>query len=143
MTAAAVPCLAQQIGAVEFIYDANGNRTARTLSFQKTRGSYDSQEGLPAELCAPIQATSIEVLTGFALTLYPNPTEGHFSVGVSNIVEGARLQATLYTPAGTVISRKSLSGNSIDFDLSGYATGLYLLRFEAGNEVLVWTIIKY
>ena len=139
LTVAAVPCLAQQRGTVSFNYDANGNRTARTLSFQegRGRGASDFQEA------SPLLASATDEIAGLRLTLYPNPTDGHFSVGVGNAVENTRLQAVLCTSAGTVVSYKALSGDRIDFDLSGHAAGVYVLRIEAGEETVTWKVIKH
>ena len=142
LAVAAVPCLAQQTGTVSFNYDANGNRTARTISFVESRGGSDTQGDPNAELATPMLASATDELAGLRLTLYPNPTEGRFSVGVGNAVEGTRLQAVLYTSAGTVVSCQALSGERIDFDLSGHAAGIYVLRIEAGGEARIWKVIK-
>ena len=143
LTVAAVPSLAQQRGTVSFSYDANGNRTARTVSFAKSRGGSELQ-GEPTDgLATPMLASATDELAGLRLSLYPNPTDGHFSVGVGNAVENTRLQAVLCTASGTVVSRKALSGDSLDFDLSGHAAGVYVLRLEAGGESRTWKVIKH
>ena len=143
LTAAAVPSLAQQRGTVSFSYDANGNRTARTVSFAKSRGGSELQ-GEPTDgLATPMLASATDELAGLRLSLYPNPTDGHFSVGVGNAVENTRLQAVLCTASGTVVSRKTLSGDRLDFDLSGQAAGVYVLRLEAGGESRTWKVIKH
>lgn len=142
LAVAAAPCLAQQSGTVLFSYDANGNRTARTISFAKSRGGSELEGNPTAGLATPLLASATDELAGLRLTLYPNPTEGRFSVGVGNAVEGTRLQAVLCTSAGTVVSRQALSGDRIDFDLSGHAAGVYVLRIEAGGETRTWKVIK-
>lgn len=142
LTVAAVPSLAQQNGTVSFSYDANGNRTARMISFKKSRDGSRLQGEPTDELATPLLASATDELAGLRLALYPNPTEGHFSVEVGNAVEGTRLQAVLYTSTGTVVSRKALSGGRIDFDLSGQASGVYVLRIEAGSETRIWKVIK-
>ena len=138
---AAVPCLAQQTGTVSFNYDANGNRVLRTLSFQRGDGKGRGDTEHPA--AAPLLATATDTLAGLELALYPNPTDGQFSVGVGNTAEGTRLEAVLCTPPGTVISRKTLAGESIDFDLSGHAAGVYVLRIEAAGQKRIWKVIKH
>ena len=141
LTVAAVPCLAQQTGTVSFNYDANGNRIMRFFSFQKTdgtgRGASDLQEALP------LLASATDEIAGLRLTLFPNPTDGQFAVGIGNTVEGTRFEAVLYTSAGNVISRKTLAGSRTDFDLSGHAAGVYVLRLEAGGESRTWKVIKH
>lgn len=137
---AAVPCLAQQTGTVSFNYDANGNRVLRTLSFQRGDGK---GRGDTEHTAAPLLASATDTLAGLELSLYPNPTDGRFSVGVGNAAEGTRLEAVLCTPTGAVVSRKTLAGESIDFDLSGHAAGVYVLRIEAGEETRTWKVIKH
>ena len=88
-------------------------------------------------------ASATDDLAGLRLSLYPNPTDGHFSVGVGNAIENTRLQAVLYTASGIVVSRKTLSGDRLDFDLSGQAAGVYVLRLEAGGESRTWKVIKH
>ena len=141
LTVAAVPCLAQQTGTVSFNYDANGNGTLRTLSFQRGDGKGRGDTKHIAN--APLLASATDTLAGHELALYPNPTDGQFSVGVGNAAEGTRLEAVLCTPTGAVISRKTLAGESIDFDLSGHAAGVYVLRLEAGGEAITWKVIKH
>ena len=132
LTVAAVPSLAQQGGTVSFNYDANGNRVLRQIEIGGGRG-----EAATATIGATEAHGPLEV------TLYPNPTEGRFSVGVDNAVENTRLQAVLYTAAGTVVSCKALSGDRIDFDLSGHTAGVYVLRIETGGETRTWKVIKH
>ena len=139
MTVAAVPCLAQQRGTVSFNYDANGNRISRTLSFRESKG-----RGVPdLQEASPMLASAADELAGLKLMLYPNPTDGQFAVGVTHAGEGMRLVAALYTPSGTLVSRKALSGDHIDFDLSSHSAGVYVLRIEAGGETRIWKVIKH
>ncbi len=138
LAAAAVPCLAQQDGTVSFSYDANGNRIARTFSFQSGDG-----QGRGGSAAAPLLASATDTLSGLELALYPNPTDGQFSVGVGNADGGTRLEAVLYAPTGAVVSRKTLSGESIGFDLSGHAAGVYVLRIEVAGQTRIWKVIKH
>ena len=143
LAVAAAPCFAQQSGTVLFSYDANGNRTMRTFSFQKGRCGSDNQEDPTVSQAELMSATATDELAGYELTFYPNPTDGHFSVGADNAGNGTLLQAALYTSKGTLLSRKTLTGDRIDFDLSGHAAGVYLLRLEAGDESRTWKVIKH
>lgn len=143
LAAAAVPCLAQQDGTVSFSYDANGNRAARTVSFAKDRGGSGLQGEPTCGLSASLLASATDELAGLRLSLYPNPTDGQFSVGVGNAAGGTRLEAVLYAPTGAVVSRKTLSGESIGFDLSGHAAGVYVLRIEVAGQTRIWKVIKH
>ncbi len=144
LAVAAVSCLAQQTGTATFNYDANGNRILRSVSFSPS-GKNGNIAGDASETAGEASwlASATDELVGMELSLYPNPTEGHFSVGVGNAGEATRLQAALYTSTGTLVSRKELGGDRIDFDLSGHAAGVYLLRIEAGGETRIWKVIKH
>lgn len=130
-------------GLISFGYDANGNRTATVLSSKKSQGESNQKEETASELATPTPATATHELAGLKLTLYPNPTKGHFSISVDNADDGTHLQAVLYTSTGTVVSRKTLADCCLDFNLSGNAAGVYLLHIEAGGETRIWKVIKH
>lgn len=139
LTVAAVPSLAQQNGAVGFSYDANGNRIARIFSFQDGNGGRGGED----YAATPMLATATDTLASVVLTLFPNPTDGHFSVGVDNADGGVRMGAVLYAPTGVIVSSKTLDGSRTDFDLSGHAAGVYVLRIEAVGETRIWKVVKH
>ncbi len=142
LAVAAVPCLAQQRGTVSFNYDENGNRTARTISFVKSRGGSDTQGDPNAELATPMLASATDELAGLRLTLYPNPTEGRFSVGIAGMESGEHVRATVTTVTGEVLYDKIIAEQSTEFDLDGHPAGIYLLRLAVRSESQVWKVIK-
>lgn len=128
---AAMPCLAQQTGTVSFNYDANGNRIMRQIEIGGGRG-----EAATATIAAMESHEPIEV------ALYPNPTEGRFSVGIANAESGVRIRATVTTMTGEVLYDKTIAGQTTDFDLTSQPAGIYLLRLTVRGESQVWKVIK-
>lgn len=126
-------CLAQN--SVEFNYDENGNRILRQITVSKNneRDATDS----------PISAPATEVFQLLSVTLYPNPTEGNFTIAVNNATdEAVTLRAILSTISGAVIYDKTFTSKVENFDLTKEPNGIYLLRLIAGNENRVWKVIK-
>ena len=131
LTVAAVPCLAQQRGTVSFNYDANGNRILRQIEIGGGRG-----EAATATIGAMESHEPIEV------ALYPNPTEGRFSVGIANAESGERVRATVTTVTGEVLCDKTVADQTTEFDLTSQPAGIYLLRLTVRGESQVWKVIK-
>jgi hypothetical protein len=67
--------------------------------------------------------------------VYPNPTSGQVYVNLPN---GAtqEVMVQVMDASGRVVRTAQLSNNqnAFEFDLSGMASGLYLVRFNQGNE---------
>lgn len=134
---AVVPCLAQQRSTVSFSYDANGNRTMRSLQFKKTE-----ENGKSVEDENEFLAEATDVFGAMEVSLFPNPTSGRFTVSVSRNESETPLRVILGTPTGAVILDKTLSGTMEDIDLSGRPAGIYILRLSTSNESHVWKVVK-
>lgn len=127
-----------QNATVHFGYDANGNRTSRTLSIRKTE-----ENGKPTDtLKSPVFLGEANDSFGKATaTVYPNPTRDVLTVKLQGL--GTNLaEASIITTAGVVIHQTELSDGSHDFDLSGLPAGIYLLRLAAPDISQTWKIIK-
>lgn len=131
MTAFATSSLAQQT--VEFNYDANGNRILRQIEV----GGGKNEKGEIKN----IQPATDNFET-FSITLYPNPTEGQFSISIDGSSSTTELRATLTTTTGEIISDKVCCNPTEDFDLTAQPAGIYLLQLINGNECHIWKIIK-
>ena len=137
---AVAPCFAQQRGTVTFGYDANGNRTGWTISFQK--GAENGKGISEANDLSGATATAEDSFAEMQVSLYPNPTAGTFSVALQNRTDGRPMQAVLTSPTGAVLAEKQFESNLEQFDLSGQAAGIYFLKLIVGDEVHVWRVIK-
>lgn len=79
---------------------------------------------------------------GMAMRIYPNPTNDMFFVSTAGNNAGGTMKATLVSATGAVLEVRYLNGSEESFDLTGEASGIYLLEIGNGNEKHVWKIIK-
>lgn len=129
-------CHAQN-ATVSYTYDVCGNRISRTLGFKKAEESgrpFDNDN-------KGWQASATDTLVGISFSLYPNPTDGQFSLAFSEAVPSP-VRAVLCAVGGAVIESRTLTGLSEAFDLTDKPAGIYLLHLSAGNETQTWKIIK-
>ncbi|MCX6271729.1 MAG: T9SS type A sorting domain-containing protein, partial [Bacteroidetes bacterium] len=79
-----------------------------------------------------------EVFEQESITVYPNPTDGRFTVTIENY--GNALTMEVYNNIGQRLIIEKLQNNTTakytkDFDLSNYPVGFYILRFTDGEKV--------
>lgn len=113
---------------VEFAYDENGNRISRSLLFKRLTDPEGGKD-------QPSRPTT-------QYDLFPNPTEGQFSLVMKGAGSEQRLHATLVTSNGIILDERDLTESRTDFDLSRQANGLYFLEINGTSERQVWKIIK-
>lgn len=126
---------------LRFTYDACGNRTGRTLEFSRMDehdgGKGEEDPDQPEEWLAELNDNFL----GSEVALFPNPTEGRFTLAFPDgIPTGAK--ATLLTLTGTSLSERAVNGTSEEFDLSAQPAGVYLLRLATDKETRTWKVIK-
>ena len=126
---------------LRFTYDACGNRTGRTLEFSRMDehdgGKGEEDPDQPEEWLAELNDSFL----GSDVALFPNPTEGRFTLAFPDgIPTGAK--ATLLTLTGTSLSERAVNGTSEEFDLSAQPAGVYLLRLATDKETRTWKVIK-
>jgi trimeric autotransporter adhesin len=86
-------------------------------------------------------ARSGEVSSSASAEVYPNPTEGQFTLNIKNVNNeiSALANITIYNAAGHVIESRtetvSASGFSSSFDLAGFAKGIYAVKVELNGKV--------
>ena len=119
---------------MSFIYDANGNRTARQIVIGGSKG-----DACKSETKAPTFVDDFETLS---VTLYPNPTEGRFCIEVNGNGDSGNLQARLTTTTGNVIYDKTIDNPTDCFDLTRHPAGIYLLELISNDKSHIWKVIK-
>lgn len=124
-------------GYAYFGYDANGNRITRGIIFKKTAENGKSLE--PGEELVPV---ALDKINEMEVKLYPNPTQGHFSLSVNSVHNEMTMHIILLTSTGEVLYNKTLNSTVEDFDLSDQPAGVYLLKLEVDNETQVWKVVK-
>lgn len=112
---------------IVFTYDNNGNRTSRSLQFQRVT--------LPDSLNSIAQPLSYD--------LFPNPTPGVFSIDLKEQGKKTITHAILLNLNGVVIEEKDIEDNSTTFDLSNQPDGIYLLKIQSTDGHQTWKVIKH
>jgi predicted AlkP superfamily pyrophosphatase or phosphodiesterase len=91
-------------------------------------------------------STYVEELNGqdFKFEIYPNPSEGKFTAVFDRQGEEARYEIT--DLSGKVIDANTISGNfgesRVQFDITNYESGMYMLRIVDGERVSTRRIIR-
>lgn len=126
-----------QTAEVHFSYDANGNRTSRTLTVRKVEDNGIPVDTPESQGFADVIAATFGRAT---LSIFPNPTHDKLTV----VLEGVDDEtiASLITVAGTVIRQCRLVEGSHDFNLADLPPGVYLLHLSAPSMSQTWKIIK-
>ena len=126
--------VAQNYGTVSFVYDANGNRISRSLQFRsENRNGLDSDSLFVSSLS--------EMFDGTTVKIYPNPTPDHFSMLVNGDV-AVDAHVFLFTVEGVLLEEKTIRNSSVEFDLSGRSTGVYLVKLMLNGESKAWRVLK-
>lgn len=74
------------------------------------------------------------------LTIFPNPSEGQFTVEVSFIMDDLYME--IFDAAGKLVYEKDLAGYlRANIDLTDQQSGLYMVRVRSGNKVRTERII--
>lgn len=111
-----------------FKYDADGNRTRRTVS----------------ENCGQLRdALEISEVTDNEeeMMVYPNPTSGIFKISMTKDFEEESSHYELYDVNGVMIMRNRLKKET-DIDIGGLPSGVYLLKIVSGDDVISRIILK-
>lgn len=123
---------------VTYHYDECGNRIERTMGFKKVEKNGDLLATNEEESW---QAKVEDDLADCSISLYPNPTDGKFSIVLSEDTQPS-IQAELCTTGGTVIESRLVKNFVEEFDLTRQPAGIYLLSLTSGKETQTWKIIK-
>ena len=123
---------------VAYTYDNAGNRTARTVGAAKAPQTTEVQQTVTA-LTNPVTEKDISV--------YPNPTQGHFTVNISNIShENMKGEVILYDMSGKLLEKKNIHSHAVDkkltFNISHKSQGTYTLNIRIGENTFTRKIIK-
>jgi hypothetical protein len=77
-----------------------------------------------------------------AFTIYPNPVRNHLNIQSETKADVKDLQFLFYSVDGKLELMKErygldLGGNKVELDVSGLPVGVYVLRVQSGDKVLL------
>ncbi len=99
------------------------------------------ESALNAKMICGSMVSTAEMPGDFNIQLFPNPSDGHFTLSSTLNLNNAVLQ--VFNAMGQPVMRiTKLSGRQFPFELSGLAAGLYYCRVQQGKKVWVQTIVR-
>jgi hypothetical protein len=91
--------------------------------------------------CENVSTVGINESKQNVTSIYPNPTNGIFTVEFSTIENGARIE--IYSVVGQKIIIRKVTKNQTIIDLSNYDNGIYFVKTQDDNNVVTKRIIKH
>lgn len=127
----------QQPFYISFNYDENGNRTGTEILFTRAGGVGDNT--MEEQVFMSSISDSFNTVE---VSVYPNPTNEKVYVATNNMENGHTMKALLMSVSGETLEERTVSGSKESFDLSGRASGIYLLELNLDQEKHIWKVIK-
>lgn len=113
---------------IEYTYDPAGNRVLREIVFPRLKTEDSTQYN--------------DMLAGHSVKIFPNPTEGILNVEIENASEGFNATVAIFSSNGMLVGEEKDITTSMSFNINNQPSGIYFLRFQAGEETKTWRIIK-
>ena len=142
--------LFSQTEAIEFTYDAAGNRTERHVIELKALEKSIEQGAGGVELQSGDEVVYEDKLGDKEISIFPNPTRGELTVVIRQTTSrkahpqdsgqtNARIE--LYTLAGELLQTSTLETETV-IDLSAKESGTYVLKILLDDRVSTWKVGK-
>lgn len=120
-----------------FSYDDNGNRTGHVIQFSR------SEEGDKNNLQEPKLLSSVlDSFNATEVSIYPNPTYDKVFVAIKGLENDQTMKVVLMSSSGKILYEKTMTNSEEPLDLSGVASGIYLLELTMVQEKHIWKVIK-
>lgn len=127
--------------AIEFTYDAAGNRTERHVIELKSPENSQEQNVKSGEQKSGNDVVFTEQLGEQEISIFPNPTKGELSVKITNLKLVSMARIELYTLAGELLLASMLEAETV-IDLSAMDNGTYILKILLDDRVSTWKVVK-
>ena len=106
--------------------------------------------GTTAAGCSATASAEVEVTTGLTdetvqagISIYPNPTQSDIIINLDQDIDIQNVEIQLFDIYGKQLSSKMANAFQVEFSLSDYANGMYMLRIiENGNVIASTKIVK-
>jgi len=118
-------------------FNAQGTWTLEIEDTQDENGGELLNWGL--RICYADNITSTSEASKNQVVLFPNPTNGSLFVELGEF-EAER--ALLMDLSGRVLENRAVQSQRLEFNLSGYANGLYFVRLEGNGANAVYKVVK-
>jgi len=132
---------AQTTPPVSFSYDPDGNMTARYVVKTEAPKTRSSEENTNSEQKSQTEDILSVVLGEQTISIYPNPTTGNITLGVTPLDSRQKNFLRLYNSFGQLLITMQIHQDLTPLEIKGPA-GIYLLDIYLGENVSQWKIIK-
>ena len=118
---------------IQYSYDASGNRTQSHII--TIRGGNTAPQDTVRNIMR-------EQIGGHQISIYPNPTEGQFSVELGRIETVENASITIYSMTGGITYYTDKPEARNDIDLTASPDGMYLMVIRIDGAASTWKVIK-
>ena len=126
---------------VSFVYDKDGNMTARNVVRAPGSTTKSATDAGNSKYEEPEQKV-YSVLEGEqVIRIYPNPTSGNFMLGVTLLDSRLKNYLLLYDALGHLLLTVQIKQEMTLVEIKG-PPGIYLMDIHLGGNVSKWKIIK-
>lgn len=120
-------------GIINYTYDGSGNRISAERIINLRQAETDSTGKVKPML---------HELTSHRITIYPNPTDGNFSIEIGTPETIDQASITIYSMSGTIIYHDDEPDAVNEIDITSSPDGMYMLIIRIDGETSTWKIIK-
>jgi hypothetical protein len=111
--------------------------------FITTNGQYCVKQAAPMVSAVTIEEEVPSSEMNLHMNIYPNPTDGNFTLEFSGIEKSEKTRLNIYGMRGDKIISMDFTGEiKGEFSLSGQPSGIYLIQIISGNGTANSRIIK-
>lgn len=122
---------------IGYTYDAAGNRVKRENIMQHFQGSEAKRQTFNSNT-----QTSSDIVDDHSIKIYPNPTEGNLTIGISGLKKSDESSYGVYNIQGAQILTNNIDADNFNIDISCSPSGIYLLKITINNNSASWKIVK-
>jgi hypothetical protein len=95
--------------------------------------------GSDTSTCEPIEVQGMNENSNAIISIYPNPSDGIFTISAKDaLIE----HVALYSLNGELLQQQGYDSQEISLELSGYATGSYLLYLQTNKQTKIFKLLK-
>ncbi|MBS1646422.1 MAG: T9SS type A sorting domain-containing protein [Bacteroidetes bacterium] len=122
---------------IEYVYDANGNRTERRL-YVCPSCPIGQRKVAPTAKDDSTQTLAMQ----HGINVFPNPTQDKVMLTISNLQDEEPTQVFVTDETGTVLYTSKNVQSQNEINMANYTSGTYFIRIVIGKKVLTYKVIK-
>jgi len=108
-------------------------------SFWSMAGKWEDEIGFA--YTKPYATTSIQETESNYFNIFPNPTDGQVIINFENMKE-EQISVDIFDINGKLMGSYTKSANAVEFDMSSYPSGTYIVHLKINNKVFPSKIIR-